>query len=148
MSFKRLFKNLDNSSKGHKKVYDILLELFPLHDIYVEYPYSEILKRYYKYNNIELGYQDQYLLKKGNQLSADIYDMTIDTVIEINGEQHYELVFWSKKVSEEQAISAYNRQKLTDNIKNRICKESKTKLVEIHHKELKNIDKFFVLERL
>lgn len=148
MSFKRLFKNLDNSSNGHKQVYNVLLELFPLHDVYVEYPYSEILKRYYKSNFVPIENQDQYLLKKSAQLSADIYDMTIATIIEINGIQHYEPVFWSKKVSEEQAISTYSRQKITDNIKRSISKESETKLVEIHYKELKDLDKFYLLERL
>lgn len=135
-------------SKGHQKTLDILRELFPLHEIYTEYPYIKLLEHYYKEKKVDTEHQDYYMLKKGKSLFADIYNATIGTVIEINGEQHYEPVLWSKKVSVEQAVSNLNRQKLIDRLKQRICNETNTKLVIIKYTELKELNNTFLLERL
>jgi len=138
----------NTASKGHLQIYSLLKDIFPYHEIYQEYPYSKILALSYKHCKVDKRYQDSYLLKAGNRLFADIFNATYQFVIEVQGEQHYRPISWSNKEDLDAALKRFYTQKRTDGIKRSISKEACVKLIELSYKELKSVDKKFIMDLL
>lgn len=149
MKFSR-FKEMprESASKGHVLVFNLLKEMFPYHEFYQEYHYSKILEKAYKQDNIEKAVQNSYYLKKGNSLFADMYDATFKFIVEVQGEQHYYPVIWSKADTLETVMSRFNRQKAIDALKVQIANEARVKLFAIPYKDLKKINSDYIWDLL
>lgn len=130
----------DTASKGHIKIFDLIKEVFPNHNIYQEYPYSSILSKYYKSKRIPDDVHNSYYLKAGNSIFADIYDATIKHIFEIQGIQHYQPVKWSNKEHPDTALKRFEAQKAVDMLKKEIAKEAEVTLIEISYRELSKFD--------
>ena len=76
-----------NVSKVHKKLADILSK--NNHKVYLEYSVKKLLLNFWEKNEIPFIDRDIKLLADVRLLSFDFYDETIDTIIEVQGEQHY-----------------------------------------------------------
>jgi len=139
---------LQNSSKGHVTVLELLVGMFPNNIFAQEYSYYDILYKSYKRNRIDEDHRSMYLLKQGKRLHADIYDLTYDIIYEIQGKQHYEPVVWTKKMTEDQITKAYQNQIYRDKKKREIAKEADVKLIEIPYYDLKEIDDSYFWERI
>jgi hypothetical protein len=102
-------------SKLHQQILDLLDEIFPAHTICTEYPYANFLKKN----------PNPLLRAVAKQLRADIYDITMGIIYEIQGIQHYEPVefFGGDK--------AFYSQKVRDRYKEQIIMETGKKLVLI-----------------
>lgn len=119
-----------NVSAGHKTLYEIIKKLYPNNDIRLEYSVAKLLKRYWIRHKITEEYQDQELLRKAKRLSIDIFDFTANIAFEVNGDQHYNYNnFFHKN------LGCLDKQKMNDNIKKLICKETKTRLIIIKSNE-------------
>lgn len=138
----------ESASKGHILVFNLLKEMFACHEIYQEYHYSKILEKSYKRDNIEKDVQNAYYLKKGNSLFADIYDATFKFIIEVQGEQHYYPVIWSKQDTLESVMERFSRQQATDALKVQIANEAKVKLLVIPYSDLKKVNSDYIWELL
>ena len=68
-------------------------------------------------------------------LPFDFYLSTYQTVIEFQGRQHYELVFWSKTITPEKAEEELNKVQKNDQIKKEWCEKNHIKLIYIHHED-------------
>ena len=88
--------------------------------------------------------QDSRLLKLSRRLHADIYDATIRTIFEIQGEQHFSPVIRDKKESLGTTMIRFSSQQGRDQLKRLIANEAKVKLLEISYKDLKNINSDYI----
>ena len=118
-----------NLSKKAREVFVVLRSCFPHARIYVEYPYSHMLSKYYKRNKVPLDNQDRHLLSH-TRLHADFVLLDFGCVVEVDGEQHFTPVRFGG-VSSDEAASRFEDQKHRDDLKGRICAEMGHKLVRI-----------------
>ena len=101
------------------------------------YGEKKVLEYLNKYN---VQYVRQYeitnsnLFCKNKKLFVDFFIPTSNTIIEYNGQQHYEAIdyFGGKE--------RFERQKERDNAVRMYCKEHKIRLIEIPYTEYKNIE--------
>lgn len=70
-------------------------------------------------------------------LPFDFYLEKYNTLIEIDGEGHYQPAYFNH-CSYEKAVESYERAKINDNIKNNYCKENEIKLVRIPYWDIAN----------
>lgn len=139
---------LEGSSKGHKEVYALLSQMFPNHILAQEYTYYNILSKAYKRSRIDEEVQNNFFLKLGKSLHADIYDLTLDVIYEIQGQQHYEPVMWSKKQTEAQIREQFQNQLVRDSRKRMIANEADVKLIEIPYYDLVELDEDYIWNKL
>jgi len=125
----RRFRTEYNFSKRAEEVRDLLKEMFPFARMYVEYPYTRLLKRYYKRNNVKEKHREPYLLSL-TRLKADFVLPDFDIIIEVDGEQHFKPVQFGG-IGYEQALDNFEEQKHRDSLKLRMAKEMECKLVRI-----------------
>jgi len=105
-----------NVSKVHKKLADILSTYN--HKIYIEYPVKKLLLNFWENNDYPFHDRDIKLLAEVRLLSFDFYDETIDTVIEVQGDQHYKYnKFFHNNIGD------FDIQKINDKLKERVCNE-------------------------
>ncbi len=105
-----------NVSKVHKKLADILSTYN--HKIYIEYPVKKLLMGFWESNNYSFQDRDIKLLAEVRLLSFDFYDETIDTIIEVQGEQHFKYnKFFHNNIGD------FDIQKINDKLKERVADE-------------------------
>ena len=105
-----------NVSKVHKKLADILSK--NNHKVYLEYSVKKLLLNFWEKNEIPFIDRDIKLLADVRLLSFDFYDETIDTIIEVQGEQHYKYnKFFHRNEGD------FDIQIINDKLKERVCDE-------------------------
>jgi len=137
-----------NASKGHLKVLEIIKAIYPYQITYQEYPYSNILKASYKKRKIKNAHQYNYYLYRGTTLFADIFVYSLNVIVEVNGQQHYEPILWSNEITIEQARLNFATQQHNDRIKKNIAKEAEATMIIVPYTDLKNVDEAYILERI
>jgi hypothetical protein len=78
-------------------------------------------------------------------LRFDFYLVDKNICIEYDGKQHYILVNFTSKLSQETMESNLSKCKIQDEIKNTYCKNNNIKLIRIPYWEFKNIS--LILEK-
>jgi hypothetical protein len=114
-------------SDFQKEVIDRLSYLYPTHSIFVEIPVDEYLKFKNKYDRGDI---DSVLRKRVQNLRFDIYNSTLDTVYEIQGQQHHTYIPYFHSTQGD-----FDQQKRNDFLKKTICDLYNTTLIEINTKE-------------
>jgi len=106
-----------NVSKVHKKLADTLSTCN--HKIYVEYPVKKLLLNFWENSDCPFQDRDVKLLAEVRSLSFDFYDETIDTIIEVQGEQHFEYnKFFHNNIGD------FDIQRINDKLKERVADET------------------------
>jgi len=146
---------MSRDTRRNRKVYDfskkageikgMIESCLPHAKLFVEYPYTTLLARYYKKNEIAADNHDRYLLSQ-SRLHADFVLPDFNCVIEVDGEQHFGPVTFGG-ISEKEAQQNYEGQKHRDQLKHRICVEMEYKLVRIKHNQEVSEEKLFELLR-
>lgn len=72
------------------------------------------------------------------QFKFDLYSNKYRLAIEYDGRQHFEVVKYSKKMSDEQALAELKERQINDEYKNNFCKENNIKLIRIDGRIYKN----------
>ena len=134
----------DLSTKA-KEVFAVVESCFPHARVYVEYPYTHLLKMYYRRKGVPVDQQDRYLLSQ-TRLHADFVVLDYNVVIEVDGEQHFVPVQFGG-ISADEAQSRLEDQRYRDKIKNLICMEMEYKLVRIRYDQEINPEVLFELIR-
>jgi len=139
----------NSASAPHKKFYSLITSMFSNNLIYQEYPYYYILEKGYKEQNVESTKQNSVMLSLGKRLFADFFDNTLGIIYEIQGEQHYNPILWSKKIGEgEKALSKFQSQKRTDQLKRDIVIEAGFILIEIPFSDFDVMNEEYVWKKL
>jgi len=126
----RVRTNYDLSAKA-QEVLVVIHTCFPHARVYVEYPYVHMLKMYYRRRGIPTDQQNRYLLSQ-TRLHADFVISDYNTIIEVDGEQHFSPVQFGG-ISADEALSRLEDQKHRDGTKDLICAEMEYKLVRIRY---------------
>ena len=135
----RRFRTEYDFSKQAEKVRDFLREKFPFCRMYVEYPYTKLLKTYYKKNKVPKNLQDQHLLSL-TKLKADFVILDYDLIIEVDGEQHFMPVQFGG-MDFDQALDNYYEQLHRDGKKLLLAKEIEFNLIRLRYDEtLEDLD--------
>jgi hypothetical protein len=64
----------------------------------------------------------------------------LNLLIEYQGKQHYELVNFRNKMSDDKVYKNFEVIKIRDHLKKEYCKNNNIPLLEIHYKDFKNIE--------
>jgi hypothetical protein len=115
-----------NISQTHREVYETLTSLYPYHDLRLEFSVKRLLTRFYNRKKIPKLDQDLALINASAKLHFDIYDVTADVAIEIQGEQHFNFNKFFH-----QTMDKFDRQVKNDNKKLQVCYETNTKFIVI-----------------
>lgn len=129
----RFKKNRESSSKNHKKLADILNDLYPIARIYEEYPYDKILEHGYKIQknrfdgNIK---EDRYLMATASKLRADFFIKDLNIIIEVQGEHHFQPITYNNL---DGGWAEFEHRKHLDKMKRLIANEGEAYLIEISY---------------
>lgn len=107
---------------------------------YGEKKVSEILNKYNVQFISQYKIANSNLFCKNKKLFVDFFIPTSNTIIEYNGQQHYEAIDYFG------GQERFERQKERDNAVRMYCKEHKIKLIEIPYTEYDNIEEILTKE--
>ena len=127
-----------SDSELHKKVREVLTSMFPITERYEEYPLDKVLEKGYRNQNIKDENQDQFLLSRARKLRCDFCLLKLATIIEVQGEHHYQIINYGKKDTLDKGKERFEHRKHLDKIKRLIYKEAGFNLVEIPYDKVRD----------